>query len=175
MEKENVFLRLSILNYNIERLPENERKIIYTINKRLKETRTISFDASSSKDSEDTDNLYDIVEDKNDYNKNSFNEIENRKESLVTALKQEFSSPIENTLHNILDAYAESYDKFAILDASLYEILYAKAKDISNNELFLKYLGIANKEAYATNKQLQSLFKKKITCAIEKLKEEING
>ena len=175
LEKENVFLRLSILNYNIERLPENERKIIYTINKRLKETRTISFDASSSKDSEDTDNLYDIVEDKNDYNKNSFNEIENRKESLVTALKQEFSSPIENTLHNILDAYAESYDKFAILDASLYEILYAKAKDISNNELFLKYLGIANKEAYATNKQLQSLFKKKITCAIEKLKEEING
>ncbi|MBQ7905151.1 MAG: hypothetical protein IJ361_05260 [Spirochaetaceae bacterium] len=175
LEKENVFLRLSILNYNIERLPENERKIIYTINKRLKETRTISFDAPSSKDSEDTDNLYDIVEDKNDYNKNSFYEIENRKESLVTALQQEFCSPIENPFYNILDAYAESYDKFAILDASLYEILYAKSKDISNNELFLKYLGIANKEVYATNKQLQSLFKKKITCAIEKLKEGING
>ena len=175
LEKENVFLRLSILNYNIERLPENERKIICTINKRLKETRTISFDAPSSKDSEDTDNLYDIVEDKNDYNKNSFNEIENRKESLITALKQEFSSPTENSFHYILDGYLVSNDKFAILDASLYEILYAKAKDISNNELFLKYLGIANKEAYATNKQLQSLFKKKITCAIEKLKEEING
>ena len=175
LEKENVFLRLSILNYNIERLPENERKIIYTINKRLKETRTISFDAPSSKDSEDTDNLYDIVEDKNDYNKKSFNEIENRKESLVTALKQEFSSSRENLFHDILDAYAESYDKFAILDAALYEILYAKTKDISNNELFLKYLKIINKDGYAINKKIQSLFKNKINSAIEKLKEEING
>lgn len=172
--KEDLFLRLSILNHNILKLSEKEKNTIYKINKKLKDSRTISFDTPYS-DSEDVDSLHDCVEDKNNYNKNSFNEIENWKESLVTVLKQEFSSSMEKPFNNILDGYLNSYDKYAILDASLYEILYTKTKDISNNEVFLKYLGIVNKEAYATNKQLQSLFKNKITCAIEKLKGEING
>lgn len=148
VEEKHHYDKLKYINHNFDKLPKDKIIELQKLNRKVNITL-------EEKTSNENSNL--------------------EKFSLVTALKQEFSSPTEKSFHYILDGYLISNDKFAILDASLYEILYAKAKDISSNELFLKYLGIANKEAYATNKQLQSLFKKKITCAIEKLKEEING
>lgn len=148
VEEKHHYDKLKYINHNFDKLPKDKIIELQKLNRKVNITL-------EEKTSNENSNL--------------------EKFSLVTALKQEFSSPTEKSFHYILDGYLISNDKFAILDASLYEILYAKAKDISSNELFLKYLGIANKEAYATNKQLQSLFKKKITCAIEKLKEGING
>ena len=148
VKEENHYDKLKYINHNFDKLPQDKIIELQKLNRKVNITL-------EEKTTNENSNL--------------------EKFSLVTALKQAFSSPIENPFHNILDAYAESYDKFAILDAALYEILYVKTKDISNNELFLKYLKIINKDGYAINKKIQSLFKNKINSAIEKLKEEING
>jgi hypothetical protein len=148
VEEENHYDKLKFINRNFNKLPQYKVLELQKLNRKI----NIAFE-------ENTHTEDDVLE----------------KNSIIDTLKQEFSSPSDKPFHDILDAYAESYDKFAILDATLYEILYAKTKDISNNELFLKYLKIINKDGYAINKKIQSLFKNKINSAIEKLKGEING
>lgn len=148
VEEENHYDKLEFINRNFNKLPQYKVLELQKLNRKI----NIAFE-------ENTHTEDDVLE----------------KNSIIDTLKQEFSSSSDKPFHDILDAYAESYDKFAILDAALYEILYAKTKDISNNELFLKYLKIINKDGYAINKKIQSLFKNKINSAIEKLKGEING
>ena len=148
VEEENHYDKLEFINRNFNKLPQYKVLELQKLNRKI----NIAFE-------ENTHTEDDVLE----------------KNSIIDTLKQEFSSSSDKPFHDILDAYAESYDKFAILDAALYEILYAKTKDISNNELFLKYLKIINKDGYAINKKIQSLFKNKINSAIEKLKEGING